>query len=375
MAAQIENRGPELMGVNIAFYSMALITCILRCYVRCFMVNAFRIDDWLMVVATIFFTLYATFSTLGVTIGTGRHHADLETEQVYSAMMCWWFCYLWYCLTMISCKLSIGYFLLRVTTEKIQRIIIYLAMFSTALSGAIFFFVTVFQCHPVSFFWDKGQDGTCIDPTVVIALAVLYSIFAVGSDFVFALLPGFIVWNLQLRKKTKYCLIPLLAMGCVASAAVIARFPYLPLLRKPDFLWNTTDIAIWSTIEQGLAITASSMATLRPLLKQAAYHLGLTSKPISNGPSAYGYGRSARTPGPGTPKAFSSRDAYTLSSVSRPGAHDKKGGSFFPSDLEAGIKKETKWEVKISKTTATSASESQEELHSPRSWKDKNVLL
>jgi len=116
---------------------------------------------------------------------------------------------------MISCKLSIGYFLLRVTTEKIQRIIIYLAMFSTALSGTIFFFVTVFQCHPVSFFWDKGQDGTCIDPTVVIALAVLYSIFAVGSDFVFALLPGFIVWNLQLRKKTKYCLIPLLAMGCV----------------------------------------------------------------------------------------------------------------------------------------------------------------
>ncbi|CAG7561832.1 unnamed protein product [Fusarium equiseti] len=375
MAAQIENRGPELMGVNIAFYSMALITCMLRCYVRCFMVNAFRIDDWLMVVATIFFTLYATFSTLGVTIGTGRHHDDLETEQVYSAMMCWWFCYLWYCLTMISCKLSIGYFLLRVTTEKIQRIIIYLAMFSTALSGAIFFFVTVFQCHPVSFFWDKGQDGTCIDPTVVIALAVLYSIFAVGSDFVFALLPGFIVWNLQLRKKTKYCLIPLLAMGCVASAAVIARFPYLPLLRKPDFLWNTTDIAIWSTIEQGLAITASSMATLRPLLKQAAFHLGLTSKPISNGPSAYGYGRSARTPGPGTPKAFSSRDAYTLSSVSRPGAHDKKGSSFFPSDLEAGIKKETKWEVKISKTTATSASESQEELHSPRSWKDKNVLL
>lgn len=116
---------------------------------------------------------------------------------------------------MISCKLSIGYFLLRVTTEKLQRWIIYLAMFSTALSGAIFFFVTVFQCHPVSFFWDKDQDGTCISPNVVIGLATLYSVFAVGSDFVFALLPGFIVWNLQLHKKTKYLLIPLLGMGCV----------------------------------------------------------------------------------------------------------------------------------------------------------------
>ena len=42
---------------------------------------------WLTSDEQIFFTLYATFSTLGVTIGTGRHHADLETEQVYSAMM------------------------------------------------------------------------------------------------------------------------------------------------------------------------------------------------------------------------------------------------------------------------------------------------
>lgn len=87
MAEAIDNRGPELMGVNIAFYAMALITCLLRCYVRRFVVDAFRTDDWLMVVSTIFFTLYATFSTVGTTFGTGRHHADLETDQVTTAMM------------------------------------------------------------------------------------------------------------------------------------------------------------------------------------------------------------------------------------------------------------------------------------------------
>lgn len=116
---------------------------------------------------------------------------------------------------MICCKLSIGYFLLRVTTNKLQRWTIYIAMFSTALSGAIFFFVTLFQCHPISFFWDKEEDGTCVKPDIIIALATLYSVFAVISDFIFALLPGIIVWNLQLHKKTKYSLIPLLAMGCV----------------------------------------------------------------------------------------------------------------------------------------------------------------
>ncbi|KAF4500543.1 integral membrane PTH11 [Fusarium agapanthi] len=320
----------------------------------------------------VFFTCYATSSTVGVTFGTGRHHDDLEANQIHTAMMCWWFCYLGYALTMISCKLSIGYFLLRVTTEKIQRWIIYLAMFLTALSCGIFFFVTLFQCHPISYFWNKDQDGKCIDPSVVIGLAALYSVFAVGSDLVFALLPGWIVWNLQLHKRTKYSLIPLLAMGCIASAAVIARLPYLHLLGKPDFLWNTTDIAIWSTIEQGLAIAASSLATLRPLIKQIAFRLNLTSKPPTLGPS--GYGSSPRTPGPGTLRAFSSREAYTLSSVSRQEGHEKKGSAFDsrqPSDLKLGIKKETKWEVKITKTAM---SESEEELHSPRAWRSDNII-
>jgi hypothetical protein len=57
MAEAIENRGAELMGVNIAFYSIAVITCLLRCYVRSFVVDAFRTDDWLMVVSTVCFTV------------------------------------------------------------------------------------------------------------------------------------------------------------------------------------------------------------------------------------------------------------------------------------------------------------------------------
>jgi hypothetical protein len=50
-------------------------------------------------------------------------------------------------------------------------------------------------------------------------------------------------------------------------------------------LGATTDIAIWSTIEQGLAITAGSLATLRPLFFLAMRHLGLTTSPTGQRPS------------------------------------------------------------------------------------------
>ncbi|KAM5355004.1 hypothetical protein ACJ41O_001650 [Fusarium nematophilum] len=316
--ADIPNRGPQLLAVNIFFLVTALISMIMRCYVRSVMVKAFGIDDWLMVAGTVIFTLYASFSSAGVHYGTGRHHDDLEKDNVHTAMMCWWFCYLWYALAMVLSKISIGWFLLRVTTSKVHRWIIYIAMLSTAMSGMVFFFVTLFQCRPIPYFWNKDLPGKCINPEVVIALATVYSVSSVISDFIFAILPGLIIWKLQLHQRTKILLIPLLAMGCVASSAVVARFPYLPKLKEPDFLWNTLDIAIWSTVEQGLAITAGSLATLRPLLKLAAFRLGLTSKPISHRPSDYGLSN-PNAPASGTGAYFGRRDAYTLSSIGADG--------------------------------------------------------
>ncbi|KAH6682206.1 hypothetical protein F5X68DRAFT_242835 [Plectosphaerella plurivora] len=346
----IENRGPELLGVNVAFLAAALVSILLRCYVRVFMVKAFGVDDWLMIVAAVFFVLYASFSTAGTRYGTGRHHDDLEDEDIKTAMMCWWFCFLWYCLAMIASKISIGWFLLRVTTSKIHIWIIYIAMASTALSGIVFFFVTMFQCSPIPFFWDKDLPGKCVDIEVIIGLAVLYSVFSVISDFIFAILPGVIVWNLQLHRRTKMLLFPLLAMGCVASSAVVARFPFLPKFREPDFLWNTLDIAIWSSVEQGLAITAGSLATLRPLLKLAGHHLGFTSGPTAynlSGPPRFGH---RSTPSRG--------NDLELSPVPPPK----------DTDVFASRMREAKRDRTQTRLTPVGENESMEELHSPRSY-------
>ncbi|OHE94191.1 hypothetical protein CORC01_10529 [Colletotrichum orchidophilum] len=322
MAPMIENRGPELLVVNFFFVSATVLTTALRCYVRAGLVKAFGTDDWLMVLALTFFICYSTSSILGVHYGTGRHFADIEDDQIPKALECWWFCYLFYSLSMIVSKMSIAFFLLRITTRKLHSWIIYMAMMFTVLAGVVFFFVTLFQCQPISFFWQKKQQGSCININVVIALAFLYSGFSVISDLTFAILPAFIVWKLQLQKKAKIALIPLLIMGCVASSAVLVRFGYLMSLKDPDFLWSTLDIAIWSSVEQGLAITAGSLATLRPLLRTVGYKLGMTSDPspirVTDDP--------AKRPSP-----FSTTNITTSSSgPPRPGHADAYNMSYFP---------------------------------------------
>lgn len=48
-----DNRGPQLLSVNIAFGIVAVITVLLRSYTRVFVVKAFGPDDWFMAVATV----------------------------------------------------------------------------------------------------------------------------------------------------------------------------------------------------------------------------------------------------------------------------------------------------------------------------------
>ncbi|KAI1065377.1 hypothetical protein LB507_000786 [Fusarium sp. FIESC RH6] len=277
MSETVPNRGPEVQAVCYTLLVSSVIACGLRIYVRTRMVKNFGFDDWAMCAALITFILFCTSALSGVTYGTGRHRSDLDPKDYMQARNWWWWCYLWYCLTMIASKISIGITLLRITNRKLDIWILYSTMAITLCTGIVFFFVTLFQCWPISFFWNTNQKGSCVSPDVIIALTYLYSVFSVISDFTCAILPIFLVAKLNMGRKTKLAIIPLLAMACVASAAVVVRFAFIKDFKNPDFLWATVDIAIWSTAEQGLAITAGSLATLRPLLRLLGRKLGITT--------------------------------------------------------------------------------------------------
>jgi hypothetical protein len=116
---------------------------------------------------------------------------------------------------MITSKVSIGLFLLRVAVKPVHKWIIYCAMAISVFTGGIFFFVTLFQCTPISYFWNKLESGYCVPIDVIIGLTFLYSACAIISDFTFAILPIFLIWGLNMPAKTRMMLIPVLGMACV----------------------------------------------------------------------------------------------------------------------------------------------------------------
>ncbi|KAJ5238905.1 hypothetical protein N7468_003524 [Penicillium chermesinum] len=268
-----EQRALAVKTVAAVFMPIATIAVMLRCYVRGWMVKAFGWDDGAMVVAALFYVMFSACTIGGTLYGTGYKFINLESQDRVTAMKYWWYCEVAYCLASIFAKISICIFLMRITIKRVHNWILYIVMVLTVLAGLVFFFLMLLQCKPVNYFWnrtamDPAIEGYCISINIIITMTYVYSAFAALCDFTVGILPIFIVHNLHMKKQAKLAVVGILSMACVASAAVIIRFPFVKTFANPDFLYSTYQIAVWSNVEAALGITAGSLATLRPLLRQ-----------------------------------------------------------------------------------------------------------
>ncbi|KXJ89532.1 hypothetical protein Micbo1qcDRAFT_213023 [Microdochium bolleyi] len=268
----IGGRGYEVQGNGIAMLALSSIATALRVYCRGWVIKAFALDDWLAVAAQFLFAIFCAYEISGVHYGTGQHFADLSKEAIPKAMQMWWTCEPLYVLANMAIKASIALFLLRICITKTHRIVIWTCLIVTEVYSFFFFLLFILQCRPTSLFWlqytPTPPAGSCLAPEVVAYSFYAYSAISCAVDWTFSILPIFLVWNLQMNTRVKISVVCILAAGVIASSATIVRFPYLySLTDTADFLYSTSDVAIWSTVETGIGITAACVATLRPLLR------------------------------------------------------------------------------------------------------------
>ncbi|KAK8058863.1 hypothetical protein PG994_009311 [Apiospora phragmitis] len=280
-----ETRGPQISANAWAFVVLSSIATLLRIYCRGWVIKSFGLDDWLAVAAQILFLVFSSYEITGVTYGTGHHFADIPTESFSKAMQMWWTCEPTYVLTNMAIKASIAIFLSRICIEKFHKIIIWSILALTEVYSLFFFLLFVLQCRPTALFWLRytlePPAGMCLDATIVAKSFYGYSAISCLTDWTYSLLPIMLVWNLQMNMRMKISVVLLLAAGVIAT---IVRFPYLySLTDVDDFLYSTSDVAIWSTVETGIAITTAGLATLRPLFRSV---FGLGSSAPGAGTSA-----------------------------------------------------------------------------------------
>ncbi|CAG8944418.1 unnamed protein product [Penicillium salamii] len=302
-----DSRSKAILIVASVFLGISLLSVILRCFVRTRIVRAFGWDDGVMVLAMALNLAFGICGIVACKFGLGRTLAYFaipgNENDFHRAMMCFWIAQLFYVLTCVAAKVSIIIALLRITVDRIHAYVLYAAMILASAVGIIFFFFTLFQCTPVDFFWNRAQPGAsgkCVSNNTLIGIAYLYSIGAAITDLTIGLLPVALIWNLRMNTRTKCAIILILGIGCIASAAVIIRIPFVHHYKDKEFLYNTYQISIWSNVEAGLGITAGCLTTLRPLIR--FLRDGTSTGPSRTPPSyplasnvAGGFNRSARS--------------------------------------------------------------------------------
>ncbi|KAJ5190003.1 hypothetical protein N7491_007956 [Penicillium cf. griseofulvum] len=337
-----DSRNKAILIVTSIFLAISLLSVILRCFVRTQVVRAWGWDDGTMVIAMALNTLFAICGIVGSKYGLGRKLAYFTThpDDLHRALLCWWVGQLFYVLTCVAAKVSIIIALLRITVSRVHAYILYAAMILSVAVGFVFFLFTIFQCSPVNYFWNQAQPtahGSCIDKDPLIVIAYVYSVGAAITDLTIGLLPVALIWNLRMNRRTKGAMAAILGIGCIASAAVIIRMPFIHHYKDPDFLYATYQISIWSNVEAGLGITAGCLTTLRPLVR---FFRDGSSNALSRTPSSFplsgnvagGYHRSVPS------KHMSRDDAHHLwtgrgsdeyhgVTTTISGAHPKQSGS------------------------------------------------
>ncbi|KAE8157118.1 hypothetical protein BDV40DRAFT_292958 [Aspergillus tamarii] len=167
------------------------------------------------------FTFLNICCIIGTQNGVGHKLTDFTSlDTLQKAMLWWWLGQMLYIWSSAVAKVSIALALIRLTVRKTHMIILWTVIAVVIAIGLMFWLVLLFDCNPVSYFWERlnpTNSGTCLSTDILLAIAYLYSALTIFCDFTLGIFPVFLVWNLQMNRRTKAALGGILSMGAMGK--------------------------------------------------------------------------------------------------------------------------------------------------------------
>ena len=206
--------------------------------------------------------------TAEVVYGTGRHYETLDSLQKVMAVKLNWISQPF---AIFSCgvgKISIALLLLRIMPKsKIRERFLYILITLLLIINTICVAFIFGQCSPARKLWEPSIKGSCLKPYVQQDVGFFQSSFSAFSDFLLALFPLVIIYNLQMKLAVKVGLGCAMSLGLVATGAAIVKTIQLEdLTARNDYTYDTVNLVLWFSTEMYTVIIAACVPTLRPLL-------------------------------------------------------------------------------------------------------------
>ncbi|EEU38602.1 uncharacterized protein NECHADRAFT_88487 [Fusarium vanettenii 77-13-4] len=218
MAFGTSGKGTSLFIIQLCCLLLVWITAILRAWVGIIRKSC-TMDDWFMYLSVGLYTSLAIFVFRGTVVGgIGKYTDNLTMQEAIVGMQSWYFGELIYGVLSILVRVSISLYILRICRSRTPKRIIYASL-------------TIFR--------SINNKGSC-ESSRVTTTAIALSAIAGISDWIIALMPAVILWNIRISRRSKIIIIGLTSLGVLAGIAIIIRIPFIKGLEiTKEFLYKT----------------------------------------------------------------------------------------------------------------------------------------
>jgi hypothetical protein len=135
-------------------------------YKLVYMRSDLGMDDWFVTGSMAAAAATAVVTAHGIAPnGVGRDIWTLTGDQITNAIRFFFIEALIYFFKCMLIKLSLICFFMRIFTSRATRNLLWATVIFTALWGFTFVMATIFQCKPISYFWDQWDglhEGHCV---------------------------------------------------------------------------------------------------------------------------------------------------------------------------------------------------------------------
>ncbi|KAH8696731.1 hypothetical protein BGW36DRAFT_191682 [Talaromyces proteolyticus] len=256
-----------MIGVPAAFGSLAIIFVITRVCARLFINKFFAWDDRLIVAALVFacplnFLLFPMARS-----GMGSDIWTIPFDDLTMTLKQLYFAEVFYMISEMFTQLSIVAFYLRVFDSQLFRYFAFGIGAFAICFGISNAFSMIFQCTPISFFWDGWTGeyaGKCIN---INTFSWIRAAIEIIIDVAIISLPIPLLLGLKLTWNKKLQILSMFSIGFLITLVSILRLESLVRFSKStNTTYDNAPAVYWSVLECDIAIVCACMPSLRIIL-------------------------------------------------------------------------------------------------------------
>ena len=208
-----DNQGGGIIASEVITTFLTSLTVALRFATRLWIVRNIGWDDYTILFAAFGKIIGSGLVLVEVHYGFGRHKVELTRWQYIEFMKYSYGEWIQTFQTLMFTKISICLFLLRIPVEKHLIRPIQGAIAVLIISNIVLTLLWIFQCNPIASAWNKQTPGSCFTDGQLQRIIISQALISIISDFMLALFPIVLLWNVQIAPRIKAGLCALMALG------------------------------------------------------------------------------------------------------------------------------------------------------------------